>query len=85
MLIRPLAVAGIEPYATRLKAKPDEIIQMYLPQEINIVVAGGETQGGWKMFAGRCATRPFPSTPGARTDALLACPRQHDDSADKIG
>jgi hypothetical protein len=51
-LIRPLAVAGIEPYATRLKAKPDEIIQMYLPQEINIVVAGGETQGGWKMFGG---------------------------------
>jgi hypothetical protein len=25
---------------------------MYLPQEINIVVAGGETQGGWKMFGG---------------------------------
>jgi len=51
-LIRPLAVAGIEPYATRLKAKPDDVIQMYLPQEINIVVAGGETQGGWKMFGG---------------------------------
>ena len=51
-LIRPLAVAGVEPYATRLKAEPDEIIQMFEPQEINIVVAGGETQGAWKMIGG---------------------------------
>ena len=50
--VRPLAVAGVEPYATRLKAKPDELIQMYLPEEIHVVVAGGETQGAWKMFGG---------------------------------
>jgi hypothetical protein len=49
-LIRPLAVAGVEPYASRLKAKADEIIQMYEPKEINVVVVGGETQGAWKMF-----------------------------------
>jgi hypothetical protein len=49
-LIRPLAVAGVEPYAARLRAKPDEIIQMYEPTEINVVVVGGETQGAWKMF-----------------------------------
>jgi hypothetical protein len=49
-LIRPLAVAGVDPYAARLKAKPDEIIQMYEPNEINVVVVGGETQGAWKMF-----------------------------------
>ena len=51
-LIHPKAVAGVEPYATRLKAQPDELVQMYLPEEINIVVAGGETQGAWKMFGG---------------------------------
>jgi len=51
-LIRPLAVAGVEPYATRLKAEPDEPIRMFLPEEINIVVAGGETQGAFKMFGG---------------------------------
>ena len=51
-LVHPLAVAGVEPYATRLKARPDELVQMFLPADINIVVAGGETQGAWKMFGG---------------------------------
>ena len=30
-LIHPLAVAGVEPYATRLKAKPDELIDIFEP------------------------------------------------------
>jgi hypothetical protein len=51
-LLRPKAVAGIEPYASRLKAHPDDIIKIYEPSEINIVVAGGETQGAWKMISG---------------------------------
>ncbi len=52
-LLRPLAVAGVEPYASRLKAKPDDIVQMFEPNEINIAVTGGETQGAWKMFGAR--------------------------------
>jgi hypothetical protein len=52
-LFRPLAAAGVEPHASRLKAQPDELINMYLPEDINVVVAGGETQGAWKMFGGR--------------------------------
>jgi len=52
-LLRPLAVAGVEPYARRLKAKPDEIVDMFEPKEINIAVTGGETQGAWKMFGAR--------------------------------
>jgi hypothetical protein len=52
-LLRPLAVAGVEPYAGRLKAKPDEIVKMFEPGEINIVVTGGEAQGAWKMFGAR--------------------------------
>ena len=51
-LMRPRAVAGVEPYASRLKAKPDEVITIFQPSEINIVVAGGETQGAWKMISG---------------------------------
>ena len=51
-LLRPKAVAGVEPYASRLKAQPDEVIRIYEPSEINIVVAGGETQGAWKMISG---------------------------------
>jgi hypothetical protein len=51
-LLRPKAVAGIEPYASRLKAGPDEVIRIFEPSEIHIVVAGGETQGAWKMISG---------------------------------
>ena len=51
-LMRPRAVAGVEPYASRLKAQPDEVIKIFEPSEINIVVAGGETQGAWKMISG---------------------------------
>jgi hypothetical protein len=51
-LLRPKAVAGIEPYASRLKAHPDEVIRIYEPSDIHIVVAGGETQGAWKMISG---------------------------------
>jgi hypothetical protein len=51
-LLRPKAVAGIEPYVSRLKAKPDETIRIFEPSDINIVVAGGETQGAWKMISG---------------------------------
>jgi hypothetical protein len=52
-LLRPLAVAGVEPYARRLKAAPDEILEMFEPGEINIAVTGGEAQGAWKMFGAR--------------------------------
>ena len=51
-LIHPLAVAGVEPFASRLKANPDELVRAFEPSDIHIVVAGGETQGAWKMFAG---------------------------------
>jgi hypothetical protein len=51
-LMKPRAVAGVEPYASKLRAKPEEIIKIFEPSEINIVVAGGETQGAWKMIGG---------------------------------
>ncbi len=52
-LVHPLAVAGIEPFAGRLAAAPDEAIRIFEPSDIHVVVAGGETQGAWKMIAGR--------------------------------
>ena len=51
-LMRPRAVAGVEPFASRLKAAPDELIRIFEPADIHIVVAGGETQGTWKMISG---------------------------------
>jgi len=52
-LDRPLGLAGIEPFASRLRAAPDELIRIYTPDDIHIVVTGGETQGAFKMFSGR--------------------------------
>lgn len=52
-LLRPLAVAGVEPYATRLAARDDEIVAMFEAREIHAVVVGGETQGAWKMIGAR--------------------------------
>jgi hypothetical protein len=52
-LLRPLAVAGVEPHASKFKAAPDERIPIYQASDIHIVVAGGETQGAWRMFGGR--------------------------------
>ena len=52
-LQRPLAVAGVEPHASRLKAAPDEMVQMFEPHDISIVVTGGESLGAWKMIVGR--------------------------------
>lgn len=59
-LIHPHAVAGVEPWASMLAAAPDELIEMWRPDDIGIVVMGGETQGAFKMVAGlyRQATQP---------------------------
>ncbi len=54
-LIRPHAEAGVEPFASRLRADPDELIQIFRPEDIHIVVTGGETQAAFKMFGGRYA------------------------------
>ena len=51
-LMRPRAAAGVEPFASKLKAAPDELIRIFEPEDIHIVVAGGETQGTWKMISG---------------------------------
>ena len=33
-LTHPLAVAGVEPFASKLKARPDELVKMYEPSDI---------------------------------------------------
>jgi hypothetical protein len=48
--IYPRATYGEEPYATMLKADPEEMIHMFQPDEIEVVVVGGETNGYWRIF-----------------------------------
>ncbi|MDP6644430.1 MAG: UGSC family (seleno)protein [Rhodospirillales bacterium] len=49
----PMARAGVEPFASKLKAGPEEEVTLFEPEDINIVVTGGETQGAWKLIAGK--------------------------------
>ena len=48
--VYPRATYGEEPYATMLKAQPDELVHMYEPHEVQVVVVGGETNGYWRIM-----------------------------------
>jgi hypothetical protein len=49
MLVVPEADKGVEPYASWKKVPDDELIAPYnIPDDINIVVVGGETSPLWK-------------------------------------
>jgi hypothetical protein len=48
--IYPRATFGEEPWATWLKAAPDEPIPMFRREDIHVVVVGGETNGYWRIM-----------------------------------
>jgi hypothetical protein len=48
--VYPLATYGDEPWATLLKAAPDEPIPMFEPETVHVVVVGGETNGYWRIM-----------------------------------
>jgi len=48
--VYPRALKGVEPYATMLKAADDELIPMFRPDEVHVVVVGGETNGYWRIM-----------------------------------
>lgn len=51
----PRATFGEEPLATKLRAAPEEMIPMWTPDQINVVVVGGETNGYWRIAGARLA------------------------------
>jgi hypothetical protein len=48
--IYPRATFGEEPWASKLKAAPDELIPMFQREDIHVVVVGGETNGYWRIM-----------------------------------
>ncbi len=48
--IYPRATAGEEPWASRLRAAPDEPIPMFRREDVHAVVVGGETNGYWRIM-----------------------------------
>ncbi len=51
----PRATFGEEPLATKLHAAPDEMIPLWTPEQVNVVVVGGETNGYWRIAGARLA------------------------------
>ena len=48
--IYPRATFGEEPWASQLKAAPDELIPVFRRGDIHVVVVGGETNGYWRIM-----------------------------------
>jgi hypothetical protein len=48
--IYPRATFGEEPWASKLKAAPDEPIPIFRREDIHVVVVGGETNGYWRIM-----------------------------------
>jgi hypothetical protein len=48
--VYPLATFGEEPWASKLRAAPDEMIPMYRREDIHVVVVGGETNPYWRIM-----------------------------------
>lgn len=52
-LMKDVADAGVEPYATYARAEPDQLIPSFERDRINVVVVGGSSNGQWSAFSGR--------------------------------
>jgi hypothetical protein len=48
--IYPRATFGEEPWASNLKAAPQELIPMFRRDDIHVMVVGGETNGYWRIM-----------------------------------
>jgi hypothetical protein len=50
MLVAPLALSGVQPYAAWKQLPGDALIAPYhRPEKVNILVVGGETSPLWKV------------------------------------
>jgi len=48
--VYPRATYGEEPFASNLKAAPDQLIRIFPEADINVVVVGGEANGYWQIM-----------------------------------
>jgi hypothetical protein len=62
-LMMELAAGGTEPYATYLKADPDELVPCFERDRINVFVVGGSSNGQWSAFNGRPLDPRFRNHP----------------------
>src|SRR4029078_11059664 len=55
---------GVEQYTIYRRAPPDELIPIFETNRINVVVAGGQTNGHFSIFMGSPMRAKFRSMPG---------------------
>ncbi|HEY1369241.1 MAG TPA: UGSC family (seleno)protein [Gaiellaceae bacterium] len=63
-MIHEVVEAGIEPFAGYWAAGPDELIPVFETNRVNVVVAGGETNGHFSIFMGSPMRAKFRANPG---------------------
>ena len=51
--IREDAVLGVEPWASYLAAPPEQLIPVFEPEWVHVVVVGGGTIAAWNAYNGR--------------------------------
>ncbi|HEV7803594.1 MAG TPA: UGSC family (seleno)protein [Burkholderiales bacterium] len=51
----PRATFGEEPLASKLRAAPDQMVPLWTPEQVNVIVVGGETNGYWRIAGARLA------------------------------
>jgi hypothetical protein len=54
--IRPMALSKVEPYATWLEAREEEMIPRFPASSIHVVVVGGSTNAYWRIMGCKYAT-----------------------------
>ena len=62
-LMHEVAEQGIEPWASYWKADPDDLVPVFEPDIINVVVVGGSSNGQWSSFNGRPLDSRFRNEP----------------------
>jgi hypothetical protein len=67
--VHSLVEAGVEPYASYRKAEPDALIPVFEPDRVELVVAGGSTNGSWFLFQG--APRRGSADPSRRSTVSI--------------
>lgn len=58
IFLAPLATSGVEPFATYYRAAPDELIPVFLRDDVHVVVVGGETQPHWSIVSAITSRSP---------------------------
>jgi hypothetical protein len=62
-LMHDLVEAGEEPWATYFRCAPDELLPVFEPDLIHVLVVGGSTNGQWYSFNGRTYDPRFRNSP----------------------